>query len=187
MRRTSIETGKLFAYRTRKWDTWRPLVFLSRDLVIRAKPDDTDELFTPVTAASRAPVNHGYAAIAGPPRASEEVLEQMRGLSLDNVRTWPLPSLPAGLPFTCFLLTRMATVGGPYEEILAEEKRRADREEGARQARDERIRAQLARRQDLARRLDACGVVTRPGVQLHEDWLRISLDEAERLAKRLEG
>jgi hypothetical protein len=194
VKKSDIKTGIVYAYQRGDWDRPQPLVFLSLDLYKARSYSERnvpwcslagDYHTRPKRGEGFDGRDVGYPVIILSEPGSADSLAAMAELGPEVITAGlPEPHTAAGMRTD--VLTRLASVTGTYEEVVAElaERRRRDRElEDERRAEEGRT---ATRREELISRFAALGVkVTRAG--LAADLLTLSLDEAAKIADRLEG
>jgi hypothetical protein len=192
MRKQDIRTGVVYAYQRSSWSLPVPLVFLSLDLHRRLRPRaGADSWCQPSTYGDRPKAALGFSdADIGYPVArlgwnrelTDDALAALPSLGAE-VASGDLPGWLQAAGIERDILTRMASVIGPYDEVMAEREVRLHAEA-------ERTRRENAGRQDKASRARA--VIRALGAQgvkaSYDEWdvtVTLSLDEAEKVVTAL--
>jgi hypothetical protein len=195
MKKSEIKLGVVYAYQRGEWDTPSPLVFLSLDLYTTRRHGSGSKVWCepassydtrPKRGAGFGGRDVGYPVVmADAWNSPEDMTAAMTALGAEVITDGLTPEQSdAGLSRD--ILTRMASITGLYADVVAE------RERLRQEDRDQTARREAERAQDDERIARLTARLAALGVTFSRDYrvpglLTLTLDDAEAIARRLEG
>jgi hypothetical protein len=192
MRKADIKLGVVYAYQDSLGPP-RPAVILSTDLYsTRGRLSNRDEYAARAIAGTKPGTSYmgvstGYLAVVpdyGTKRERGDLTRDMLAFSLADAEKVTDGDLGGDLHVE--VITTLAKITGPYDEVMAERAASVERERQQRQEDDAARRARDERKAAIVSRFSVLDLTVSPDYRV-PDVLTLSLAEAEAIAEKLEG